>query len=80
LPLLTRYTYGRTWSLVGSPTLVEDARAVLDGDADYPLGHDEPLAGIEGPYGMNQGILNDIASHVMYIPVVTQVSGPISKV
>ena len=65
---------------MGSPTLVEDARAVLDGDADYPLGHDEPLAGIEGPYGMNQGILNDIASHVMYIPVVTQVSGPISKV
>jgi hypothetical protein len=59
-----------------SPTLVEDARAVLNGDANYLLGHDEPLADVEGPYGMDQGILNAVTPYVLYIPVVLQVSGP----
>lgn len=55
---------------------MEDAQAVLNGDANHLLGHDEPLPDIEGPYGMNQGIPNVVVPHVVYIPVVLQVSGP----
>ncbi|OWY45740.1 hypothetical protein AALT_g10284 [Alternaria alternata] len=58
------------------PTLVEDARAVLNGDSNYLLGHGEPLADVEGPYGMDQGIINAVAPYVIYIPVILQVSGP----
>ncbi|RYN27488.1 hypothetical protein AA0114_g12549 [Alternaria tenuissima] len=64
------------WSLAGSPTLVEDAQAVLNGDANYLLGYNEALADVEGPYDIYQGILNAVAPHVMYIPAVPQVSGP----
>ncbi|KAF7671132.1 hypothetical protein GT037_010693 [Alternaria burnsii] len=68
---------GLGWAPIdGSTTLVEDARAVLNGDANYLLGHGEPLADIEGPYSMDQDILNAVTLHVVYIPVVVQVSGP----
>jgi hypothetical protein len=60
---------------VGSPTLVEDARAVLNGDANYLLGHYKSLADVEGSYSIDQGILNAVALYVINIPVVLQVSG-----
>ena len=62
--------------LAGSPTLVDDCRAVLNGDANYLLGNDEPLADVEGPYGMGQGVLHAVASQFMYTPVPPQASGP----
>lgn len=55
---------------------MEDARAVLNGDANYLLGHNESLADVEDPYDKVQGILNAVAPHVTYIPVVLQVRGP----
>jgi hypothetical protein len=45
---------------VGSPTLVEDARAVLNGDANYLLGHYKSLADVEGSYSIDQGIVKVI--------------------
>ena len=49
---------------------------MLNGNSNYLLGHGEPLADVEGPYGMDQGIINAVAPYVIYIPVILQVSGP----
>jgi len=61
---------------VGSCTLVEDARAVWNGDADHLLGNNEPLVDVDGPYDMDQGNVNAVAPQPINIPVALQANIP----
>ncbi|KAI4662914.1 uncharacterized protein J4E79_004225 [Alternaria viburni] len=61
----TQYPY----TLVGSHTLVEDARAVWNGDADHLLGNNEQLADIDGIHGIDQDLVNAVASYVLGMSV-----------
>jgi hypothetical protein len=56
----------------GSRTLVEDARAVLNGEADYLLGNDGSLADVDGIHGIDQGIVNAVASQAINMPTAPQ--------
>lgn len=49
----------------GSRTLVEDARAVLNGDADLLLGHDKLLADVDGIHGIDQDIVDAVALYAL---------------
>jgi uncharacterized C2H2 Zn-finger protein len=51
---------------------VEDARAVLNGEADYLLGNDGPLAEVDGHHGIDKGIVNASAPQAINMPCAPQ--------
>jgi hypothetical protein len=53
---------------------VEDARAVLNGEADYLLGNDGPLAEVDGHHGIEKGIVNASAPQAINMPFAPQVN------
>ena len=55
---------------------MEDARAVLNGEADYLLGNDELFAEIDGSFGIDQGNVNAVAPQAINIPVALQANIP----
>jgi len=67
-----RYPY----TLVASPTLAEDAQAVLDGKADYLLHDDRLLADIVGLDSIDQGLAHAVVPQVIHIPVAAQANDP----
>ena len=61
---------------MGSRTLVEDAQAVLNGEADYLLANDEMLGDVNALRGVDQGYVNAIAPQAMNMLIASQANGP----
>ena len=63
-------------AIEGSSTLVEDAQAVLNGNADHLLGNNELLADVDGIHDIDHDIVDTVALYAPDISFTLLANGP----